>query len=90
MDILTLRSDIKRLEQKLDTVMSFIESNHESRSKWLTSKEAMQIIGCKETKLKELRINGVLEYRYTGNSRGVMITRKSVEAFIKSTLTPLN
>lgn len=87
--MLTYNESFTRLEKKLDTIISFIEANHEPKGKWLTPAEAMQVIGCKKTKLKNLRLDGTLEFRYNGPERGVMISRKSVEAFIKSKCTVL-
>lgn len=78
------------LEKKLDQVICFIDANHEPKGKWLTPKEAMSIIGCSATKVKELKYAGTLEHRFNGNNRGVMITRKSVEVFIRSQSTHLN
>ncbi|HEX8333703.1 MAG TPA: hypothetical protein VF622_13870 [Segetibacter sp.] len=54
---------------------------------WLTEEEAMAVIGCKKTKLNELR-KSKLEYRYASKSekgvgRGIRISRKSIESYIE-------
>lgn len=86
--LLTIPADyLERLEKKLDNVMAYIETNYETRTKWIRPEEAMRLIGCKEGMLRKLRKAGKIEWMQFGESRGVMILRKSVESFIRSRST---
>ena len=58
--------------------------------KWITEREAMDLIGCKERKLKELRSQRKIEFKYAsmdsrGYGRSVLISCLSVEAYIEAT-----
>lgn len=54
--------------------------------KWISEAEAMELIKCKKTKLKELRSDRVIEFKYAstdkrGYGKGLLISRSSVEAY---------
>lgn len=59
------------------------------KSRWMNPSEACAEIGCGAWKLKELRKEGKIEWRYSGKGRGVMILRKSVEEYNNASSTML-
>jgi hypothetical protein len=65
----------KQLIARLDVIAG-------ARSEWLTQEEAMNIIGCRRTKMVELRMRGAITWRYAGQGKGVRISRDSVERFV--------
>jgi hypothetical protein len=76
--ILTERQ-FNALMAKLDELAQLVKPQV---SDWVTPAVAMELIGCKATKLKELRLSGELHWRYAGNGKGVRISRKSIESYI--------
>lgn len=77
------KTDFNQLMKKVSFMEEYIKNSlkQQGKSKWVTPQEAMELIGCKETKLKELRLSGELEWKTLGKGRGVMILRKSIEAY---------
>lgn len=49
------------------------------QSKWMTQEEAMAEIGCKETKMRQLRDGQDIVWRRAG--KGIMVLRSSVEKY---------
>ncbi|MBE7171940.1 MAG: hypothetical protein INR73_15235 [Williamsia sp.] len=58
-----------------------------TQPEWIKPAEAMELIGCKLTKLTELRLSGRLHWRYAGNGRCVMLLRSSCEKYIMENST---
>lgn len=57
--------------------------------KWISPEEAMEMIGCKVTKLKQLRAERLIEFKYSaidkrGYGKGLQINKQSVEAYMEA------
>ena len=90
------KTDFNVLMKKIDFLEKWILNNSKPKTfhNWLTEMEAMELIGCKKTKLKELRRDRLLEWKYASNGSkdaegktrgtGIRISRTSVEAYNES------
>lgn len=76
---------LERFEKRLERIEAYIKGTTQP-SRWMTQEEAMEEIGCKGTKLKELRMSGKIKYRYAGEGRGIRILRKSVDEYNNTNL----
>jgi len=84
------RAEFNQLKKQIAYLADFVKYSMQARtkSKWMNADEAMKEIGCKKRKLDYLRSQGVVDWRYAGEGKGVMLLRKSVESYIdnKSTM----
>lgn len=69
----------KNLNYIADNLRVFMA--HKKPSKWVEPAEAMELLGCKDTKLRELRLGGDLHWKTTGKGRGVQILRSSIDEY---------
>ncbi len=82
------KTDFNVMMKKVNFIEQYIinQSKPTILRKWITEQEAMQLIGCKESKLQKLRLAKTLEYKYAskdknGNGKGILISKDSVEAY---------
>lgn len=85
------KADFNQLMKKIQLLEEYLINSSKTihKSKWIKPSEAMEMIGCKKSKLNMLRMAGEIDWRYAGNSRGVMILRSSVEQYNMSKSTIL-
>lgn len=77
------RVEFNQLKKDIAYLTEYVRNSMRqgSKSKWVKPAEAMELIGCKKTKLENLRMDGTLNWRYAGKGRGVMILRSSIERY---------
>ena len=80
------KTEWNQLVKKITYLEEYVKNSmkEKRKSQWVKPAEAMELIGCKVLKLKKLRLNGSLDFRYFGKNRGVMILRSSIEKYNKS------
>ena len=81
--IFITKVDFNQLLKKFAYLESYVKNSvsEKRKSKWISQEEAMEQLGCKQSKLKQLRFSGAIHWKTTGKGRGVMILRKSVEDY---------
>lgn len=85
------RVECNQLVKKIDNQEEYVRNSMRkgTQPEWIKSAEAMEMIGCKQRKLVQLRLSGRSHWRYAGNNRGVMIPRSSVGQYNMSQSTIL-
>ncbi|GEO11527.1 hypothetical protein [Segetibacter aerophilus] len=86
------RTEWNQISKQITFMQQWILNNSKPRlqHKELNEAEAMELIGCKKTKLDELRRKQELDWRYvtinktTGSGSGIRIKRQSVEDYIEN------
>lgn len=82
------KTDFNTLVKKISYLEEYIKNTaKEKRTRWVSQQIAMDEIGCKRTKLTELRLSGKLEWRYAGKGKGIMILRRSIDDYNNSQST---
>ncbi|MBE7170657.1 MAG: hypothetical protein INR73_08700 [Williamsia sp.] len=83
------KTDFNQLMKKIDSLEEYIRNSMRkgTQPKWIKPAEAMELIGCKSTTLKRLRLSGRIHWRYAGNGRCVMLLRSSCEKYIMDNST---
>jgi hypothetical protein len=76
--ILIPKKDFYRMLNVLEKVEPLVR---EKKVEWITQAEAMALLGCGEQTLRRLRSKGSILYKTLGSRKGIMISRKSVEAY---------
>lgn len=66
-----------QLETKLNQALT-----ERRKSLWIKEKEAMEMIGCGITKLRELRLKGIIKSKHNGSNRNYQLLRESVETYM--------
>lgn len=86
------RTEFNQLRKDLSYLREFVQNvlKERNKSKWMKPDEAMEEIGCKASTLKKLRLEGKIDWKYSGRSRGVMLLRKSVDEWNESNSTLTN
>ena len=77
------RAEWNQLIKKISYLEEYIRCavKQGAKSRWVKPAEAMELIGCRKTKLDQLRLNGSLHWRFAGKGRCVMILRSSIERY---------
>ncbi|HYH15032.1 MAG TPA: helix-turn-helix domain-containing protein [Flavisolibacter sp.] len=85
------RDEWNQMQKHIAFLTEFVKNSlkQSGKSRWVSPQEAMELIGCKKTKLAELRYSGELEWKTLGHGKGVMILRKSIDEFIQKNSTQL-
>lgn len=79
------RTEFNQLVKKIDFLEEALKSlvNVNQLSKWVPEAVAMEMIGVKARKLRQLRVDGKLIWKTSGGGRNIMVQRASIEKFIK-------
>lgn len=66
------RVERNQLMKKISYLEEFVRNSMRqgAKSEWVKPAEAMELIGCKKTKLEQLRTGGILNWRYAGKGKG--------------------
>ena len=77
------RIEWNQLVKKIGFLEEYIKNSLKivHKSKWVKPQEAMELIGCRCTKLTDLRKSGMIDWRYSGNGKGIMILRSSIDRY---------
>ena len=77
------RAEFNQLRKEISYLAEYVRNSLKvaGKSKWVKPAEAMELIGCKKTRLSELRNEGKLKWRFFGKGRGVMVLRSSIEQY---------
>ncbi len=85
-DLIT-RTEFNQLRQEIAYIaegLKIVLSGNVSKE-YVNQKQAMEMLGCGETKLKELRKEGKVRYKHIG--RKVMISVKSIQQYNREETT---